>query len=83
MRNRRHILMVSYALMPAMTTGRILIITTNHIEMLDKALIQNCRADVVVNFNNVTKLLRTTLPRRTVSALTGGPLEIELMLRAR
>lgn len=35
--------------------GRILIMTTNHIEMLDKALIRTGRADVIVNFTNVTK----------------------------
>lgn len=36
-------------------TGRILIMTTNHIETLDKALIRTGRADVIVTFTNVTK----------------------------
>ncbi|KAG6364592.1 hypothetical protein INS49_006194 [Diaporthe citri] len=35
--------------------GRILIMTTNHIETLDKALIRTGRADVIVTFTNVTK----------------------------
>lgn len=35
--------------------GRILIMTTNHIETLDEALIRTGRADVIVTFTNVTK----------------------------
>lgn len=35
--------------------GRILIMTTNHIEMLDKALVRTGRADVIVTFTNVTR----------------------------
>lgn len=35
--------------------GRILIMTTNHIETLDKALIRTGRADVIVTFTNVAK----------------------------
>lgn len=35
--------------------GRILIMTTNNIEILDEALIRTGRADVIVNFTNVTK----------------------------
>lgn len=35
--------------------GRVLIMTTNHIEALDEALIRTGRADVIVTFTNVTK----------------------------
>lgn len=35
--------------------GRILIMTTNYIEMLDKALVRTGRADVIVTFTNVTR----------------------------
>ncbi|KAK2604605.1 hypothetical protein N8I77_007518 [Diaporthe amygdali] len=35
--------------------GRILIMTTNHIEVLDEALIRTGRADIIVTFTNVTK----------------------------
>ncbi|KAL1870690.1 hypothetical protein Daus18300_005010 [Diaporthe australafricana] len=35
--------------------GRILIMTTNHVEKLDEALIRTGRADVIITFTNVTK----------------------------
>ncbi|PSR83515.1 hypothetical protein BD289DRAFT_453816 [Coniella lustricola] len=39
----------------AASEGRILIMTTNHIENLDEALIRTGRADRIVTFNNTTK----------------------------
>ncbi|KAL2280172.1 hypothetical protein FJTKL_12780 [Diaporthe vaccinii] len=47
--------------------GRILIMTTNHIEALDKALIRTGRADVIVTFTNVTKKQATDMFINTYS----------------
>lgn len=48
-------------------SGRILIMTTNQIETLDKALIRTGRADVIVTFTNVTKQQATDMFINTYS----------------
>lgn len=50
-----------------LSLGRILIMTTNHIETLDKALIRTGRADVIVTFTNVTKQQATDMFINTYS----------------
>lgn len=59
-----------------LSSGRILIMTTNHIETLDKALIRTGRADVIITFTNVTKQQATDMFINTYSGERWGPYQL-------
>lgn len=59
-----------------LSPGRILIMTTNHIETLDKALIRTGRADVIVTFTNVTKQQATDMFINTYSGERWVPYQL-------